>query len=164
MPDDIRKNIIQSIIEAPGVDACELLVMVHRYYGNPSQISKVVKELMDLRHIFSSEILQKTTEKIIRIDPLPEIIMYFILKANEMYPQMKSFFINYALPYLLDRKVWEFNIIWRGCVAFIEKTVPESIHLLDLMPIDIQLSLMQRDAIKKGKLEESLRNNKKINK
>lgn len=132
--------------------------MVHRYYGNPAQISKVVKELMDMRHIFSPEVLQKTTEKIIRIDPLPEIIMYFMLKANDMYPQLKMFFINYALPYLMDRKVWESSIVWRGCVTFIEKTVPDSIQLLELMPIDIQMALMQRDAIKKGKLEESLRN------
>jgi hypothetical protein len=83
--------------------------------------------------------------------------MYFILKANEMYPQMKSFFINYALPYLLDRKVWEQTIIWKGCVTFIEKTVPESIHLLELMPIDIQMELLKKDTIKKGKLEDSLR-------
>lgn len=161
MPDGIRKNIISSILESPGIDACELLVMVHKYHGNPAQVVKFVKELMDMRHVFSAETLQKTTEKIIRIDPLPEIIMYFILKANEIYPSMKLFFINYALPYLLDKKVWEFSIIWRGCVTFIEKTVPDSIQLLELMPIDIQLALMQKDAIKKGKLEESLRNNKK---
>ena len=116
---------------------------------------------MDMRHIFSSETLQKTTEKIIRIDPLPEVIMYFVLKATDMYPSMRLFFITYALPYLLEKKVWEFNVIWKGCVTFIEKTVPESIQLLELMPIDIQLTLMQRDAIKRGKLEESLRNHKK---
>jgi hypothetical protein len=121
------------------------------------EIIKVIKELMNIRHVFSPETLQKTTEKIIRIEPLPSTIMYFILKANEMYPQMKSFFINYALPYLLDRKVWEQTIIWKGCVTFIEKTVPESIHLLELMPIDIQMELLKKDTIKKGKLEDSLR-------
>ena len=161
MPDNTRKSIIQSLLESPGIDACELLVMVHRYNGSPAQIVKFVKELMDMRHIFSSETLQKTTEKIIRIDPLPEVIMYFVLKANDMYPSMRLFFINYALPYLLEKKVWEFNVIWKRCVTFIEKTVPESIQLLELMPIDIQLTLMQRDAIKRGKLEESLRNHKK---
>lgn len=118
---------------------------------------KIIKELMDMRHIYTSEILQRTTERIIRIDPIPQIIMYFILKANEMYPSLKSFFINYALPYLLERKVWETSTIWRGCVTFIEKTVPDSIHLLELMPSDIQSQLLQRDLIKKGKLEESLR-------
>lgn len=134
--------------------------MVHKYQGNPAQIVKVVKELMDMRHAFSPEIIQKAAEKIIRFDPLPDIIMYFILKANEMYPQMRTFFITYALPYLLlERKVWEYSIIWKGCITFIEKTVPDSICLLDQLPLDIQLTLLQRDAIKKGKLEESLRKN-----
>ena len=87
--------------------------------------------------------------------------MYFILKANDMYPQMKPFFINYALPFLLDKKVWEYPLVWRGCVTFIEKTAPDSIHLLELMPVDIQMVLLQRDAIKKGKIEESLRNNRR---
>lgn len=114
-----------------------------------------------MRHVYTPEILQKITERIIRIDPIPQIIMYFILKANEMYPSLKSFFINYAMPYLLERKIWEINTIWRGCVTFIEKTVPDSIHLLELMPSEIQSQLLQRDSIKKGKLEESLRGSKR---
>jgi hypothetical protein len=156
--DEIRNHALHDIVKAPSIDVSDLLVMVLKYPTRTPQITKVIRELMEMRHIYTSEILQKTTETVVRLDPIPQTLMYFILKANDMYPLLKSFFINYALPYLLEKRLWETETLWRGCVTFIENTVPDSIHLLELMPSDVQNRILSREAIKKGKLEESLKN------
>lgn len=155
--DETRNHVMHDIVKAPSIDICELLVLVLRYPVKTPSITKIIRELMEMRHVYTSEILQKTTEKVIRLEPIPHTLMYFILKANDMYPLLKSFFINYALPYLLERKLWETETLWRGCVTFIENTVPDSIHLLELMPSEVQNRILSREAIKKGKLEESLK-------
>lgn len=150
-----RKSYLSKIFEAQDVDACDVMVLILNYPS--AQIIQVLKELFELRHIYPPEVLQRVTEKLVRLEPIPELCMYFILKANETYPQLKVFFISYALPLLLNRKIWDYPRIWKGFVAFVEKTVPESLQVLELMPSDIQSKLLEREVIKKGKVEETLR-------
>jgi len=156
-----RQSYLAKIFDAPDIDACDFLVLVLQFQGSPTQLVQVLKELLDLRHIYPPEVLQRVTEKLVRVEPIPELCMYFILKANELYSQLKVFFISYALPHLLNRKIWDYPRIWKGFVAFVERTVPESLQVLELMPNDIQSKLLEREVIKKGKVEDSLRRQKR---
>ena len=159
-PETSLSTYMSSLLEAPEVDPSEVLAKILSLDLATPQVIKALKVALDLRHVYYQETLQAATEKIVRLEPIPETCMYFILKANELYPQLKSFFISYALPYLLERKVWEYPRIWKGFVTFIERTTPDSIQVLDLMPHDVQQKLLQRETIRKGKLEETMRKQK----
>ena len=101
-----------------------------------NKITGLLNSLFEFPQVFSREVIQTATEKIVRLEPIPEIIMFFILKASELYRDLSEFFISYALPNLLERKVWGFPIIWKGFITFIERKIPLSLTVVDMMHVD----------------------------
>lgn len=157
LPRDIRKTYLARILESPKIDSGELLLLVLLHQGDEKISIDVITQLLEFTHVYNLEIIQSTIEKLVMVQPVPLLTMYFILKARGIYPHLKTYLIQFALPKLLEKKLWTYDRIWPGFVTFLEKVSPESMELMEKLPEDVQKKLEAKESIRKSKVEYVLR-------
>ena len=153
-----QEPMLQTLLESPYIDPSSLLVLLVR--GKETECIPALKILIEMTRVYTSSVLQAAINSIIELTPLPILSMYIILKALDEFPELKEFLMTEALPGLLNREVWENGRIWKGVIKFIKTTTPDSIVLLDRLPLSVRRELERMEEVKKGMVEYQLRQKK----
>lgn len=156
----VQETMLQTLLESQHIEPSALLVMLVR--GKEAECIPALKTLIEMSRVYTSSILQSAIRSIIELTPLPILSMYLILKSLEEFPELKDFLLTEALPDLLGRKVWENGRVWKGVIKFIKTTTPDSIVLLDRLPLEVRRELERMEEVKKGIVEYQLRQKKGI--
>ena len=155
-----QETMLVTLLESPHIEPSALLVMLVK--GKEAECIPAIKTLVEMGRVYTSSILQAAIMSIIELTPLPILSMYLILKSFEEFPELKDFLLSEALPDLLDRKVWENGRVWKGVIKFIKTTTPDSIVLLERLPLEVKREVERMEEVKKGIVEYQLRQKKGI--
>ena len=149
--------VISKIIEVPQMDVTALLAGIPVMSLSPKVQSSLLSAVFEFARIFSVRQVQAAIDQILGLETLPEITMYLLLKVDDFYPQMNEYFLNNALPSLISKRVWESSTLFRGFIRIIEKKLPKSLKVIDMLPVECQEILKQKDSVKKAMMEASIR-------
>lgn len=152
-----REACLNRVLEGGHLDPAFIVLMLHCQETDLKLTTETLRVLLENTTIFTAEVLKRASIQVAQLEPVPMMSMYFMLKVHQMYPELKADLVSQVLPSFLDKKLWEQPRLWRGCVTFLERTVPESVALLQQLPPDVQRQLETSDIIRKGKLDFQLR-------
>mmetsp|Transcript_18136 Transcript_18136/g.32473 ORF Transcript_18136/g.32473 Transcript_18136/m.32473 type:complete len:560 (+) Transcript_18136:1607-3286(+) len=156
-----RENCLNKVLEGGHLDPAYMVELLHCQESDLKLTIETLKDLLENKTAyFTADVLKRASLKVAQLEPVSMMSMYFMLKVHQMYPDLKVELVEQVMPAFLNKKLWEQPRLWKGCVTFLERTVPESIALLQLLPPDVQRQLETSDIIRKGKLDYQLRSSK----